>query len=155
MPSPDWIGGDYDPTEAGDTRLEIVGRGRSSRATKTNIPDVEAATILGRIGSVPRDLADILRQLHAHHYQRTVTVTHPDGKVEVRTEPEVLSYAELRAKYDCIRMWEEGHQSQVDHLVSVKGFSVIRATGGDPTKATGETQGQSSAGADGAKARWR
>lgn len=150
MPSPDWIRGDFDPTEQADTRLEIVGRGRSSRATKTNIPDVEAATILQRIGNVPRDLADILRRLHAHHYQRTFTIKNEEtGILEVRVEPEVLGYQELRAKYPCIRMWEEGHQGQIDHLVSVKGFSVIRATGGqgEPTKQDGSPR-ETSAGAD-------
>lgn len=149
---------DYDPLETPSTHLEVVGRGRKSRPTKTNIPDVEAATILQRIGNVAPDLADILRDLHAKHYTRTITIKDPDtGVVTVNTEPEILSYEELRERYDSIRMWEQGHQGQVDHLVSVKGFSIIRATGGnqEAPKDKGERQ-ESSAGNDGAsKTRWQ
>jgi hypothetical protein len=159
MPRPDWLDGEYDPTEAPDTRIELVGRGRRSRATKTNIPDIEAATILQRIGNVAADLADILQRLHAAHY--TVTETIKDeatGKVTVNTVPEILSYKELRERYPAIRMWEEGHQGQVEHLVSVKGFSVIRATGGNEAPQERESRPDNSAGADAGKAkgsRWR
>lgn len=157
MPRPDWMPGEYDPASTTDTGLEVVGRGRKSRATKTNIPDVEMATILQRIGNVAGDLADTLRDLHAHHYTRTVEVKDDDGKVSYKVEPEVLSYEELRERYDSIRMWEEGHQAQVEHLVSVKGFSVIRATGGGAEGgAKGEKERpESSAGSDGGKARWK
>lgn len=157
MPRPDWMPDDFNPLAESSTHMEIVGRGRKSRATKTNIPDVEAATILQRIGNVAPDLADLLRDLHAAHYTRTVSVKDPDtGVVTINEEPELLTYEELREKYDSIRMWEEGHQGQVDHLVSVKGFSVIRATGGqvDPPKA--EKAQDSSAGSDSkTKTRWQ
>lgn len=157
MPQPDWMGDGYDPLAPSDTGLEVVGRGTKSRTTKTNIPDVEAATILQRIGNVAGDLADQLRDLHAAHYTRTVsTKDEATGKVTITQEPEVLTYAQLREKYDSIRMWEEGHQAQVEHLVSVKGFSVIRATGGNvgEGKAKDDRQ-ESSAGSDGGKTRWK
>lgn len=156
MPAPVFAGDD-DPLAVPDARLELLGRGKRSRATKTNIPDIEAATILQRIGNMPRDLADILQRLHAHHYTRTVTEKDENGKVTTRVEPEVLTYEELRKRYSCIRSWEEAHQGQVDHLVSVKGFSVIRATGGSEVAgARKDTERpDSSAGADTKKERWR
>lgn len=157
MPRPDWMPSDYDPLESPSTSLEVVGRGRKSRTTKTNIPDVEAATILQRIGNVAPDLADMLRDLHAKHYTRTVSVKDEEtGKITVNTEPELLSYEELRERYDCIRMWEQGHQGQVDHLVSVKGFSIIRATGGNQEAPRAEKDRQeSSAGSEAGKTRWQ
>lgn len=147
MPRPEYLPAEFNPFDAPDTRLEVLGKGRKSRGSKTNIPDVDGATILQRIGCMATDLAEILRKLHAHHYTRTVKKKRDDGtEVEVQ-EPEILTYEELRDRYSCIKAWEEGHRNQLDNLVSVKGFSITATMGRDEAPRLSRKE-ESSAGSD-------
>ena len=179
MPEPRWARADYDPFSPPDTRLEVVGRGKDTRTTKTNIPDVVGATILQRIGNVSYDLADIQKQLHYDYgqylidsaargdltleeqdefadYVDVVTIEHDDGTKSTETRPQALDYEQLAQRYEAIRMWESGHQRQIENLVSVKGFSIIRTTGGDdPPRREAGREPASSAGGDQRPPRWK
>lgn len=119
---------DYDPLEAPHTGIEILGRGRMARKSKTFIPSMEVAVHLGRIANHAQFLLELFRKLHARHYTIEVEVKREDGSKATEVRPHILSNEEIRDKYPVVAHWENVHQEAVEHFASIKGFSVIRTT---------------------------
>lgn len=164
MPSPQYIHLDYDPDEQADPRIEIMGRGRSSRKSKTLIPTIELATILGLVREKVTALIEQFRILHAKHYNTKVPVLlddgakklDEDGNVVWEVVPEILTDDQIRSKYHSVREWEDFHAELVDHFPSVGGFSTKAALGYDEKQVKRERKQQehSSAGSDRDSSRW-
>lgn len=158
LPEPYWTGQDYDPYEPTNVGVEILGRGQSSRKSKTFIPDLELASILSRIANYPTLLMEQFRALHAHHYTVEVETKAPDGSKVLSRIPHVLTDAEICAKYPAVLGWRDAHDQSVAHYNSIKGFGVIRATSGnrEPEKGNGDREDTSTGAKRGQQqARWQ
>lgn len=146
MPTPAWADLDYDPLDQPNVGVEILGRGSHARKSKTFLKDQEIATLLGFIRGYCRMLSETFRRLHAQHYTTEQSTANPDGTITTRTVPEVLTDAEIQARYPIVAEWERLHQEQVDHYASIAGFSVRAAAGlADPEQ---RKRHDSSAGTD-------
>lgn len=138
MPEPEWANLEYDPMERPHVGVEIIGRGASTRKSKTFLKDLEIASLLGYIRGYCDLLEEQFRRLH---------------EMEFGTR---LSVRELREHYPVILEWERLHQEQVDHYASIEGFSVKSVAGqrDEPS----EKRPDSSAGTDARKngdEKWR
>lgn len=88
----------------------LIGRSQSQRATKTNIPNENAATLLNIIQSASLGWARSLQKLRL---ERT---------------GERLTLAQVFNEYNGINRWSVFHHGEVEHLGSVKGFLVHAGT---------------------------
>lgn len=146
MPSPDYIGGDYDAFEPPRTPIEILGRGSGSRRSKTYLKSAEVASLLGHIRGHVKRMEETFRRLHAAHYTVKIEREEPDGTITRHEIPEILSAAEIRDRYPIVAEWERLHEEQVEHYASIEGFTVRAVSGlGDEDRTSRK---DSSAGAD-------
>lgn len=154
MPQPDLMFLDYDPDEAPSVQLDVLGRGAKNRKSKTLLPNIELAMLLGLAREHIQHLFETFRKLHAHHYE--VPELDEDGEPVILEEngvqikkmvPEILTDAQIRQFYPSVAKWESFHQEQVDHYPSVGGFSTKAALGYDEKTKNSERR-ESSAGTD-------
>lgn len=161
MPQPDYVMSDYDPDESPSPAMEVLSRGSKNRKSKTLLPSIELAMLLGLTKEHIQHLYETFRKLHAAHYEVAVldedglpVMVEENGVELVKMVPEVLDDAELRERYQSLRKWESFHQEQVDHYPSVGGFSTKAALGYDE-RAERRERRESSAGTDRASsAKW-
>lgn len=153
MPEPDYVSGDYDPDAAPDPRMEIMGRGIGNRKSKTLLPNIELAVILGLVKEHIENLRQNFRAMHAAHFKVEVDVDPEDKSKGTHFVPEILSDQQIREKYNAVAKWEAFHQEQVDHYPSVGGFSTKAAMGYDE-KQERKARQDSSAGTDRGSDRW-
>lgn len=154
MPEPDYFEGGWDPEEIPDARLEIMGRGPLSRKSKTLLPNIELAVVLGLVKEHIQHLYETFRAMHAAHYTVEVAVDPDDKTKGTEFIPEVLTNAQIRAKYNSVAKWESFHQEQVEHYPSVGGFSTRAAMGYDDGPQKREKRQDTSAGTDRGSDRW-
>lgn len=148
MPQPRYHDVPYDPDSKGDTSLEIIGRGETSRRSKTYFKDGELAAISGGVAYHVSQLVSSLRQAHAQFYTREIHIENDDGSVTTKTVPEVLDDDEIREQYPVIVKWERFHYEQVGHYPSIGGFSVKHTTVGHQPPSEPSRRHDSAAGAD-------
>lgn len=154
MPEPDYFEGGWDPEEVPDARLEIMGRGPLARKSKTLLPNIELAVVLGLVKEHIAHLYETFRAMHAAHYTVEVPVDPEDKSKGTNVVPEVLTDAQIRATYNSVAKWESFHQEQVEHYPSVQGFSTKAAMGYDDGPQKRERRQDSSAGTDRSGSRW-
>ena len=154
MPEPDYLEGAWDPDEVPDPRLEIMGRGPLSRKSKTLLPNIELAVVLGLVREHITHLYETFRAMHAAHYTVEVPVDPDDPSKGTVHVPEVLTNEQIRAKYNSVAKWEAFHQEQVDHYPSVLGFSTKAAMGYEEGPHRRERRQDTSAGTDRNNSRW-
>lgn len=154
MPTPDFMDLGYDPEELPDPRMEIIGRGAINRKSKTLLPNIELAVLLGLTKEHIMHLTELFRSLHAAHYEVIIEETQDDGSKVQKVVPHVLTNSEIRERYSVIRKWEAFHQEQVDHYPSVGGFSTKAAFSMEDVKDRRDRK-ETSAGTDRSKSsRW-
>lgn len=152
---------EYDPSESPSIQLEAMGRGPLARKSKSLMPSIELASVLGMVKMHKEGLTDLLKTLHARSHQvqevdedgdpvwvmvpklddegnliNMVPKLDEDGNLVPSLVPEVLSDAEVLKRYDGAELWQDFHQEQVEHYPSVGGFSTKAALGYEdqPTK---------------------
>lgn len=142
----------YDPTEALNVPLEAMGRGTKARKSKSLMPQIELAVVLGLVPVHFRALVELFKKLHAHWHEvqevdeegelvwkmkpklgadgellGMVPELDEDGDLVPCMVPEVLSDSQVLDLYEGARMWADFHQEQVEHYPSVGGFSTKAA----------------------------
>jgi len=127
MPQPNYMDLDWDPEEQADPRMELMGRGAKARKSKTLLPNIELAVILGLSKEHIQHLFELFRKLHAAKFSKLVEVQSDDGSKVLKEVPEVLTDQEIREHYPSVKKWESFHQEQVEHYPSVGGFSTKAA----------------------------
>lgn len=148
MPEPDYYEGGYDPDEVPDARIEIMGRGPLARKSKTLLPNIELAVVLGLVREHIEHLFQTFRAMHAAHYSVEVWVDPDDKSKGTKRVPEVLTNDQIRATYNSVAKWESFHQEQVEHYPSVQGFSTKAAMGYEDGPKKRERRQDTSAGTD-------
>lgn len=149
MPQPNWIDAGYDPTEAPDRDLEILGRGKRNRATKTFFKDSELATVAAGLAAHIEQVESCLRVTHANHFTREVKTETEDGEILSEIVPEVLEHDEIRERYPILKKMERFHAEQLEHYTSIHGFSISSIFGRDkPEKTRKRGDEEGSTGAD-------
>lgn len=151
MPQPHYTEFDWDPDEQPDARLEIMGRGPKNRKSKTLLPNIELAVVLGLTREHIQNLMELFRALHKAHHSVRVEVELEDGSKSVKMVPEVLTDDQIRELYPSVVKWESFHQEQVEHYPSVGGFSTKAAMSYEDQSPKRERK-ESSAGSD--QKRW-
>lgn len=146
MPQPNYQFMEYDPDEAADPRMEIMGRGASARKSKTLLPNIELAVLLGLTKEHTKHLFELFRKLHASHHNVKAEVEE-DGQKVFRWVPEELTDDQIRDLYPAVVKWESFHQEQVEHYPSVGGFSTKAALSYE-NQAPAKERKDSSAGTD-------
>lgn len=146
--------GGWDPEEIPDARLEIMGRGPLTRKSKTLLPNIELAVVLGLVKEHITHLYETFRAMHSAHNTVERWIDPDDHSKGAELVPEVLTNEEIRAKYNAVAKWESFHQEQVEHYPSVGGFSTKAAMGYDDGPNRKERKQESSAGTDRASDRW-
>jgi len=151
MPQPNFLDMDWDPEESPDPRMELMGRGAKARKSKTLLPNIELAVILGLTKEHIQHLFELFRKLHAANFSRLVEVEDDDGTKSFKEVPHILTDQEIREIYPSVKKWESFHQEQVEHYPSVGGFSTKAAFSYDQ-EAPRKERKESSAGTD--QKRW-
>ena len=141
----------YDPDELPNAQLEVMGRGAAARKSKTLLPNIELGMTLGLVRKHRRMLLELFKALHAEHF--TVPVLDDEGKPTGKRVPEELTDEQVMQLYPAVKDWDDFHQEQVEHYISVGGFSTKAAMGYEEAPKRSKRE-HSSAGAEQRQQRW-
>lgn len=127
MSVPEWA---FAPLDGENFDLSIIGSGPDSRKSKTFIPNIRLAAQLDFIKAHYHGILQDLRECHQKWFTKEVVIgKEDDGTPITAVVPEVLSDAEICARYSGAETWRRVHQEAVEHFASIEGFSVDRTTG--------------------------